>query len=155
MSSTRQLRLASRPAVEVKESDFEVTEEPVPVPGDNEFVVEITHISVDPAMRGWMNAARSYVPPVEIGEVMRAMALGRVTASRHPEFGEGEIVQGTFGLREHALSDGRGVQKVAPADGVSRAAYLGALGMTGLTAYFGLLDVGRMQAGDTVLVSVA
>jgi NADPH-dependent curcumin reductase CurA len=155
MSSSRQLRLAARPAGEVKESDFDLAEARVPDPGDGELVVRVTHISIDPAMRGWMNAGRSYVPPVEIGEVMRAMALGKVVASRNPDFREGDIVQGTFGVQEHALSDGRGVNKIAPADGISLAAYLGALGMTGLTAYFGLLDVGRMQAGDTVLVSGA
>ena len=155
MAGSRQFRLAAHPVGDVKESDFELVEEPVPDPGDGEFVVEVTHISVDPAMRGWMNAGRSYIAPVEIGEVMRAMGLGRVITSRHPEFGENDIVQGTFGVREHTLSDGAGVHKVSPVDGVSLAAYLGVLGMTGLTAYFGLLEVGRMRAGDTVLVSGA
>src|SRR5437763_9137743 len=149
MSSSRQLRLASRPVREVKESDFELAEAPVPEPVEGELVVAVTHVSIDPAMRGWMNAGRSYIPPVEIGDVMRAMALGRVIASGHPEFAEGDLVQGVFGVQEHARSDGAGVHKIAPADGVSLAAYLGALGTTGLTAYFGLLEVGRMQAGDT------
>jgi NADPH-dependent curcumin reductase len=155
MSTSRQLRLAARPHGEVKDSDFELVEEAVPEPGDGEFVVEVTHISIDPAMRGWMNEGRSYIAPVEIGQVMRAGALGRVIASRNERFAEGDIVQGIFGVREHAVSDGAGVNKVRPGDGVSPSAYLGALGMTGLTAYFGLLDVGRMQSGDTVLVSGA
>jgi NADPH-dependent curcumin reductase CurA len=86
---------------------------------------------------------------------MRAMGLGRVIASRHGGFAEGDIVQGVFGVQEHARSDGAGIHKVVPPDGVSLAAYLGVLGLTGLTAYFGLLDVGKMQAGDTVLVSGA
>ncbi len=139
----------------VKASDFDVVEAPVPEPGDGEFVAEVTHISLDPAMRGWMNAARSYVPPVEIGEVMRALTLGRVVSSRHPKFAEGDVVRGAFGVQEHAVSDGSGVDKIVPEPGVSLATYLGALGMTGLTAYFGLLEVGRLQEGDTVLVSGA
>ncbi len=87
---------------------------------------------------------------------MRALALGRVIASAHPDFAEGDLVQGVFGVQEHALSDGEGVQKLASGTGeASLATYLGLLGMTGLTAYFGLLEVGRLQAGDTVLVSGA
>ena len=152
---SRQLCLASRPVGDVKHSDFDLVEGPVPDPGDGEFVVEVTHISLDPAMRGWMNAGRSYVPPVEIGEVMRALTLGRVISSRNPKFAEGDLVRGAFGVREHAVSDGTGVDKITPEEGVSLAAYLGALGMTGLTAYFGLLEVGRLQEGDTVLVSGA
>jgi NADPH-dependent curcumin reductase CurA len=155
VTMSRQVRLAARPVGEVKHSDFELVDADVPEPGDGEFVCEVTHISLDPAMRGWMNAGRSYVPPVEIGEVMRALTLGRVTRSRHPEFAEGDLVRGAFGIREHAMSNGDGVDKIKPADGVSLAAYLGVLGMTGLTAYFGLLDVGRVAEGDTVLVSGA
>lgn len=155
MSASRQYRLAARPVGKVKDSDWELVEAEIPEPGQNQFTVQVTHLSIDPAMRGWMNAGRSYVPPVEIGEVMRALALGRVIASAHPDFAEGDVVQGMFGVQEHALSDGQGVQKLDLAAGVSPAAYLGALGMTGLTAYFGLLDVGRLQDGDTVLVSGA
>ncbi len=155
MTASRQLRLAARPVGEVKASDLELVEAEVPEPGEGQFTVEVTHLSIDPAMRGWMNEGHSYVPPVEIGEVMRALALGRVVASAHPEFAEGDLVQGVFGVQEHTLSDGQGVQRLAPAPEVSPATYLGILGMTGLTAYFGLLDVGRVQAGDTVLVSGA
>ncbi|HEY3727729.1 MAG TPA: NADP-dependent oxidoreductase [Solirubrobacteraceae bacterium] len=155
MSASRQFRLASRPVGEVKASDWDLVQAEVPEPGEGEFVVEVTHLSIDPAMRGWMNEGRSYVPPVQIGEVMRALALGRVLASRHPQFAEGDLVQGAFGVQEHAVSDGSGVQKITVAQGVSPAAYLGVLGMTGMTAYFGLLDVGRLQEGDTVLVSGA
>jgi NADPH-dependent curcumin reductase len=152
---SRQVRLASRPAGVVKDSDFEIVDVPVPEPGDGESVVEVTHISLDPAMRGWMNAGRSYVPPVGIGEVMRALALGRVVSSRNTRFAEGDLVRGVFGVQEHALTDGDGVDKITVAEGVSPATYLGALGMTGLTAYFGLLEVGRLAEGDTVLVSGA
>jgi len=155
VSASRQLRLASRPAGDVKPSDFELVSAEIPEPDDGELTVEVTHISIDPAMRGWMNAGRSYVPPVEVGEVMRALALGRVIASRNPSYSVGEIVSGTFGVQEHAVSDGRGLVAI-PADGeIPIATYLGVLGMTGLTAYFGLLDVGRLEEGDTVVVSGA
>src|SRR5205085_9957679 len=106
-------------------SDWELVEAAIPEPGENQFTVQVTHLSIDPAMRGWMNAGRSYVPPVEIGEVMRALALGRVIASAHADFAEGDVVQGVFGVQEHALSDGQGVQKLDPAADVSPAAYLG------------------------------
>ena len=140
---------------EIRESDFELVEAPVPEPGDGQFIVAVTHISLDPAMRGWMNAGRSYIPPVEIGEVMRALTLGRIIDSRNDQFAIGDLVQGVFGVTEYALSDGAGVQKITPAEGISPSAYLGVLGMTGMTAYFGLLDVGRLQPGETVLVSGA
>jgi NADPH-dependent curcumin reductase CurA len=105
-------------------------------------------------MRGWMNAGASYVPPVEIGAVMRAGAVGRVTASAHPGFAVGDYVYGTFGVQEYAVSDGRGVIKIDTSLAGS-STYLGALGATGLTAYFGLLDTGRLKEGDTVVVSGA
>ena len=153
--ATRQLQLAARPVGEPKPSDFGLVEAQLAGPADGEFVVEVTHISVDPAMRGWMSAAPSYLPPVEIGEVMRALALGRVIASRNEGFAQGDLVQGTFGVQEHAVSDGTDVFKIAPGEGISLAAHLGVLGMTGMTAYFGLLEVGRVQDGDTVLISGA
>jgi hypothetical protein len=155
MSMSRQWRLAARPVGKIRKSDFELVEAPVPEPGDGQFVVAVTDISLDPAMRGWMNAGRSYIPPVEIGEVMRALTLGRVIDSRNDQFAVGDLVQGVFGVTEYALSDGAGVQKITPAEGISPSAYLGVLGITGLTAYFGLLDVGRLKAGETVLVSGA
>jgi NADPH-dependent curcumin reductase len=150
----RQVRLAARPSGLPTASDWELTSEAVPAPGPGEFVVAISHLSVDPAMRGWMNAGASYIPPVEIGAVMRAGAIGHVTVSEHPDFAAGDCVYGAFGAQEHALSDGSGVLKLdtslAPPT-----TYLGALGMTGLTAYFALLDVGKIRAGDTVVISGA
>jgi NADPH-dependent curcumin reductase CurA len=150
----RQVRLAARPAGRPQPADWDVTSEPVPEPGPGQFVVEISHLSIDPAMRGWMNAGASYIPPVEVGAVMRAGAVGLVTASEHPGFAVGDYVYGAFGVQEYALSDGRGVITIDTSL-AEPATYLGTLGMTGLTAYFGLLDVGRIQPGDTVVVSGA
>jgi NADPH-dependent curcumin reductase len=152
--TNHQVRLADRPNGLPRATDWSLTEEEVPAPGPGQFTVAVSHISVDPAMRGWMNAGASYVPPVEIGAVMRAGAIGRVTASEHPGFAVGDDVYGTFGVQEHAVSDGRGVIKVDTSL-AGPSTYLGALGMTGLTAYFGLLDTGRMKPGDTVVVSGA
>ncbi|MEA2517590.1 MAG: hypothetical protein QOG16_1428, partial [Actinomycetota bacterium] len=139
---------------EVGPEHFDLTDEAVPTPGDEEFVVQVQYISLDPAMRGWMNDARSYIPPVQIGEVMRALATGVVTDSNHGSFKEGDHVVGAFGVQEYALSDGKGVITVDP-NLVPLPTYLGALGMTGMTAYFGLLDVGEPKEGDVVVVSGA
>ncbi|MBV9205918.1 MAG: NADP-dependent oxidoreductase [Actinobacteria bacterium] len=148
------MRLAARPSGLPRPADFELTTEPVPDPGPGQFVVRVSHLSIDPAMRGWMDARPSYIPPVEIGAVMRAGGTGRVTASAHPGFAAGDEVTGIFGVQEYAVSDGRGVMKIdtslAPPP-----TYLGALGTTGFTAYFGLLDTGRLQDGETVVVSGA
>jgi NADPH-dependent curcumin reductase len=153
-SVNTQCRLAARPMGLPKAADWAIVDEPIPAAGSGEFIVEIDYLSIDPAMRTWMNAGRSYVPPVEIGEVMRAFAVGRVIESRHPEFAVGDQVSGLFGVQNYAVSDGAGVNKIdttlAPAT-----AYLGALGISGLTAYFGLLDIGRPEPGQTVLVSGA
>jgi len=154
MSINHQVRLAARPSGLPRATDWSLTTEPVPDPGPGQFVVAVSHVSIDPAMRGWMNAGASYIPPVEIGAVMRAGAVGRVTASAHPGFAVGDDVYGVFGVQEYALSDGRGVIKVDTSL-AGPSVYLGALGMTGLTAYFGLLDTGRLKDGDTVVVSGA
>ncbi len=153
-SINRQVRLAARPSGLPRATDWELTSEEVPVPGPGQFTVAVSHLSVDPAMRGWMNATASYIPPVEIGAVMRAGGIGQVTASGHEGFAVGDHVYGTFGVQEHALSDGRGVLKLDTAL-APLPTYLGALGMTGLTAYFALLDTGKAKEGDTVVVSGA
>jgi len=152
--TNRQVRLAARPSGLPRRGDWEFTSEAVPAPVAGEFVVEISHLSIDPAMRGWMSARPSYIPPVELGAVMRAGAIGRVIASEHPGFAVGEHVYGTFGVQEYAVSDGRGVIRVDTSL-ADLPAYLGVLGMTGLTAYFALLDVGKPREGDTVVVSGA
>jgi NADPH-dependent curcumin reductase len=155
MSSTNhQVRLAARPSGLPRPSDWSFVEQPVPTPAAGEFVVAISFISLDPAMRGWMNAGASYIAPVEIGDVMRAGAVGAVTASEHPGFAVGDHVYGEFGVQEHVLSDGKGVIKIDPSL-APLPSYLGALGLPGLTAYFGLLDVALLNEGDTVLISGA
>ena len=125
-----QLRLAARPTGMPTGSHWELTTEPVPAPDEGEFVVRISHLSIDPAMRGWMNDAPSYIAPVEIGAVMRAGAVGQITASRRPDFEAGEHVYGAFGVQEFARSNGDGVFKVDPSL-APLPTYLGALGMTG------------------------
>ncbi len=153
-SINRQVRLAARPSGLPKASDWEVTTGPVPTAAPGQFVVAISHLSIDPAMRGWMNAGASYVPPVEVDAIMRAGAIGRVTASQRPGFAVGDYVYGAFGVQEYASSDGRGVIKLDTSV-AEPTTYLGALGITGLTAYFALYDVGRIRAGDTVVISGA
>ena len=146
--------LAARPVGMPKRSDWTYTEEPVPEPEEGELVVQLLYISLDPAMRMWINEARSYLPPVGIGEVMRALGLGVVTASRNPRFAVGDHVTGAFGMQEYALTDGRGVRKV-DAKLAPLSKYLSVLGMPGMTAYFGLLDTGQPKPGESVVVSAA
>ena len=134
--------------------DFSITTDEVPDPGPREFVVRVTMLSLDPAMRGWMDDRPSYLPPIGIDEVIRAGAVGEVVASNNARFPVGTLVSGTFGVQEYAVSDGSGVTKVDTALGTP-SMYLGVLGMTGMTAYFGLFEHGRPRAGDTVLVSAA
>ncbi len=152
--TNHQVRLAARPAGLPKPSDWQLTEEAVPEPKDGELLVQVQYISLDPAMRGWMNDAKSYIRPVAIGEIMRAGAGGKVIKSSHPKFKEGDLVTGGFGVQEYAISDGKGVNKVDTRF-VKMPTYLGTLGMPGMTAYFGLLDVGKPQPGQTVVVSGA
>ena len=154
MSTNRQWKLTSRPVGMVKRSDFTFDMAPVPVPGPGQFLVRVHYISLDPAMRGWMNDARSYIPPVGLGEVMRAGAVGEVVASNHPDWAVGDHVVGTFGVQDYAVSDGAGVQKVSDTL-APLPLFLSALGMPGMTAYFGLLDIGNPQPGQTVVVSAA
>ena len=152
--TNQQFRLASRPQGTVRREDFDFVEEPAPEPAEGEALVEIEYLSLDPAMRGWMNEARSYVPPVGIGEVMRAGGVGRVVEANGGKFAEGDHVVGMLGMQRFAVTDGKGVTKVDPAL-APLPTYLGALGMPGMTAYFGLLEVGKPREGDTVVVSGA
>src|SRR5580700_247091 len=149
-----QWRLAARPKGLPGRGDWEFRTEPIPALAGGHLLVRVLYVSLDPAMRGWMNEGRSYVPPVGLGEVMRAGGIGRVIASAHPDFKVGDHVSGTFGVQEYALSDGRGVIRV-DAGAVPLIKYLSVLGMPAMTAYFGLLDIGRPVAGDTVVVAAA
>jgi len=153
----RQWLLASRPVGMVKESDFEYRESPIPSPGDGEALVRNLIVSFDPAMRGWMEDRPSYIPPVQIGEPMRAGAVGQVVESRDPALEVGDIVQGIFGWQDYAVVGPGGVMGGAAKvpDGMPLGLPLGLLGITGLTAYFGLLDVGKPVSGETVVVSGA
>jgi len=153
----RQFRLAARPVGLAKTTDWKLTTEPVADPADGQVLVKVLQLSLDPAMRGWMNEGRSYIPPVGIGEVMRAGGVGKVVASKNPGFAAGDLVAGGFGIQEYCLvADVKqtGLHKIDPRLGTP-AQWLNALGMPGMTAYFGLLEVGQPKEGDTVVVSGA
>ncbi|HVP30799.1 MAG TPA: NADP-dependent oxidoreductase [Myxococcota bacterium] len=154
--TNRQWLLAARPSGMVKESDFRWQEEPVRELLDGEILVRTLYLSFDPAMRGWMDDRRSYLPPVQIGEPMRAGAVGQVVESRSRDFAPGDLVQGTFGWQDYAIVGGKGVAAVTKLPkGIPLTWPLGVLGITGLTAYFGILEVGKPKAGETVVVSGA
>ena len=146
--------LAARPVGMPKRSDWNYAAEPIPDLADGQLLIKILYVSLDPAMRGWMNEGKSYVPPIGIGEVMRAGGLGRVVQSKNPAFAVGDHVYGMLGVQQFAVNAGKGLTKVdhklAPLP-----VYLGTLGMPGMTAYFGLLDIGKPKEGDTVVVSGA
>jgi NADPH-dependent curcumin reductase len=146
--------LASRPEGMPKRTDWNYEEETVRELHEGELLIRLSLISLDPAMRGWMNQRRSYTPPVGIGEVMRALALGQVVASRNANFTVGQHVSGTFGVQEYFISDGKGLIEVDPRV-APLPTFLNVLGMTGMTAYFGLLETGQPQPGDTIVVSAA
>jgi len=154
-----QVRLAARPVGNVKLSDWQFTEEPVAEPGEAGLVVKTLALSLDPAMRGWMNEGKSYIPPVGIGEVMRAGGIGVVVASKNPAFAVGDTVTGAPGVQEYWAVPGDFVKKSGIAKIDLRVGsvtqWLNVLGMPGMTGYFGLMDVGMPQAGETVVVSGA
>jgi NADPH-dependent curcumin reductase CurA len=152
--TNRKWVLASRPEGMVAPSNFELREEPAPEAGDGEFLVRNLYLSLDPAMRGWISDMRGYMPPVQIGEVMRGQTTGKVVESMHPDYGPGDLVLGTFGWQDYAVGDGAGPTTKLP-PGVSPTLPLGVLGMTGLTAYFGLKEIAKPREGDTVVVSAA
>jgi NADPH-dependent curcumin reductase CurA len=149
----RQWLLAVRPVGMVGPANFEFREVPAPVPGPGEILVKNLFISFDPAMRGWMEDRPSYIPPVGLGEVMRAGAVAQVIESNDASFPIGSFVSGLFGWQEYAVS-GRGrATPIAP--GTPLTWPLGVLGITGLTAYFGMQDLGQPKPGETVVVSAA
>ena len=152
--ANKQITLAARPKGFPKESDFKLEVSPVPDPEPGQLLVRMQYISVDPYMRGRMNDVKSYAPPAQIGEVMGAGAVGEVAASKNPRFQAGDVVEGFFGWQQYAISDGQGVRKIDPSLAPVSTA-LGVLGMPGLTAYFGFLDIGKPRSGETVVVSGA
>lgn len=157
--TNRQYRLAARPVGMSKPSDWNFSSETVGEPAEGQVLVKVLQISLDPAMRGWMNEGKSYIAPVGIGEVMRAGGVGKVIASKDPKFAVGDHVAGGFGVQEYCLIDPANAAQI----GLSKidlrlgtpSQWLNALGMPGMTGYFGLLEVGQPKAGETVVVSGA
>ena len=147
-------RLVKRPVGEPRRDDFAFDTVAVGQIDDGELLVKTLYLSLDPAMRGWMNDARSYIAPVALGEVMRAGGVGTVIESRHPKFKEGDTISGMLNVQEYAVSDGKGFVKIDP-NLAPLTAYLNVLGMPGMTAYFGLLESGQPKAGETLVVSGA
>ncbi|WP_448131743.1 NADP-dependent oxidoreductase [Stutzerimonas chloritidismutans] len=150
----QQFLLAQRPIGAPTRETFDYVEKPVSEPGPNQILVKVEYLSIDPAMRGWMNDAKSYIPPVGIGEVMRALGVGKVIASQHPDYKEGDYVNGALGVQAYYLGEPKGFYKV-DSQQAPLPRYLSALGMTGMTAYFALLSVGQPKAGETVVISGA
>ncbi len=150
----RQWRLKSRPVGLIKPGDFELMPERIPELTEGQFLIRLVYLSLDPAMRGWVIDRPSYVQPVQIGEVMRGLAVGVVEKSNHPKFAAGDKVQGMFGWQEYLVSNGEGVTKL-PDSSLPLSANLGLFGIAGLTSYTGLLEVGQPKAGETLLVSGA
>lgn len=152
----RQLVLVERPLTTVEDHHFEMRSAPVAEPGDGEVVVKVDWIGFDPTQRGWLNDVPSYIPPVQIGEVMRASGVGTVVASRNDRFAEGDVVSGLLGWQDYSVSAGGGpfgLSKVP--DGIPPQAIMSIYGTTGMTAYFGMMDIAKPQAGETVFVSGA
>ncbi|AZE60278.1 MULTISPECIES: NADP-dependent oxidoreductase [Pseudomonas fluorescens group] len=152
--TNRQFLLAKRPVGAATRETFTYQEVPVGAPADGQVLVRNEYLSLDPAMRGWMNEGKSYIPPVGIGEVMRALGVGKVIASNNPKFAVGDYVNGALGVQDYFLGEPRGFYRVDPKL-APLPRYLSALGMTGMTAYFALLETGAPKAGDTVVISGA
>ncbi len=151
----RQVRLKSRPSGIPQAEHFEIVEAAMPAPGDGQVLVRNIYLSVEPAMRGWVSAVANYSEPVPIGGVMRAFATGRVEASRHVDFRPGDYVTGMFGWQDYVVVDARAIQRKVTETDLPVSTSLGVLGINGITAYFGLLEVGQPKAGETVAVSTA
>jgi len=148
------LKLVKRPFGEPTPDCWTIEELPIPELQDGEILIKTEYLSIDPAMRGWMNEGKSYIRPVELGEVMRALGAGYVIASKHPNFKEGDAVSGALGVQNYAILKAADLQKIDTSF-VPMPVYLGTLGMSGLTAYFGILDTGQPKEGETIVVSGA
>lgn len=154
MLQNKQLLLNKRPVGLPDKNTWKLVESEIPTPKEGEFLIKIEYVSLDPAMRGWINEGKSYIAPVEINAVMRAGGVGKVIASQNPEFKKGDFVYGQTGVQQYIVTDGQGYHKIDPTL-APIPMYLGTLGMPGMTAYFGLLEVGKLKEGDAVLVSGA
>src|SRR5215469_5503647 len=148
----RQWILKKRPVGDIKPGDLELVETPLPEPGNGQMLVRTLYLSLDPTNRIWMSDMEQYMPPVQLGDVMRGGTLGVVERSNNPDFQPGDIVNGIAGWQEYSVADGG--QKL-PKTGIPLPAYMSVLGATGATAYFGLLDIGKPKDGETVVVSAA
>ena len=154
-TTTRVCKLVKRPPPGLVQRDvWAIEDQPLRDPGPGEFRVKIGFVSLDPAMRGWINDSKSYVPPVGLGEVMRSYSVGSIDASNHPDYKVGDAVQGLFGVQQYAISNGQNVGRVDLSKAPMQR-WVGGLGMPGWTAYFGLLEVGQPKPGETVVVSAA
>ena len=153
-TQNNQIRLAGRPVGLPKRTDWNFTTEAVGEPGPGQVLVKVVYLSLDPAMRGWMNEGRSYIEAVKLGDVMRAGGVGSVVASGDPSFAAGDLVSGGLNVQEYALLPAGALKKVDTAV-AALPTHLSVLGMPGMTAYFGLLDVGEAKSGETVVVSGA
>jgi NADPH-dependent curcumin reductase CurA len=151
----RQVLLKARPDGIPQAGHFEIVERPLPALADGQVRVRNHYLSVEPAMRGWVSAVGNYSEPVPLGGVMRAIAAGRIVESRHPDWRVGDLVTGMFGWQDFAAVDPKAIQNKVTATDLPLSAWLGVLGLNGLTAYFGLLDVGQPRPSETVVVSTA
>ena len=152
--ANRQIRLKSHPVGPVKETDFELICDVAPPMRAGQVLVRVRYVAVDPAMRGWINGGESYIRPVGVGDVMRANGVGVVVASNHDDFHAGETVRAVTGLQDYVALPAGDLTRIDPSL-APLPRFLGALGNPGMTAYFGLLDVGQAQPGETVVVSAA
>jgi hypothetical protein len=154
----RRYLLKARPTGRIKRTDFELVEADIPTAGPNQAVGRVLYLSLDPTNRIWMSDVEQYMPPVALGEVMRGAGIAKIIESNNPAYQVGDLVTGLVGWQDYTVSDGTGLSAwtTLPKDlQVPPTMMLGALGITGITAYFGLLEIGKPQAGETVVVSAA
>ena len=154
----RQLRLAARPRGMLAPGDLQLSETPIPQIGDGQALARVRYLSIDPTMRVWMADIAQYMPPVALGDVMRCFGFAEIVESRHPQYKKGDKVVGLAGLQDYALIDGaaqNSFQKIPSVPFVSDTTFLGLLGITGITAYFGMMDIAKPEKGETLVVSAA
>jgi NADPH-dependent curcumin reductase CurA len=147
--------LSSRPVGLIKESDFVWREVALGKIKEGQVLIRVIYLSIDPTYRGWVRETASYLPPVQIGEVMRGLAIGIIEESRHPEYSSGDLVQGLLGWQEYCIANGEGLTILPKNLPIPLTAHFGLFGHIGLSAYFGLLDIGKPKPGETLVVSAA